>query len=67
MCGRFVRKEDKELLEGRFAAEFKGSPILAPEYNIAPSQECLVVTVEGDRRVLSAMRWGLTTPRSDTE
>ena len=59
MCGRFVRKEDKELLEGRFGSEVPGDLLLPPEYNIAPSQDCPVVTVEGDRRVLSPMRWGL--------
>lgn len=59
MCGRFVRKEDKETLEGRFGTEVPGDLLLPPEYNIAPSQDCPVVTVEGDRRVLGLMRWGL--------
>lgn len=59
MCGRFVRKEDKERLEGRFGTEVPGDLLLPPEYNIAPSQDCPVVTVEGDRRVLGLMRWGL--------
>jgi putative SOS response-associated peptidase YedK len=59
MCGRFVRKEEKVLLESRFACDASASVIPAPEYNIAPSQDCPVVTVEGDRRVLGLMRWGL--------
>ncbi|MEW6144518.1 MAG: SOS response-associated peptidase [Thermodesulfobacteriota bacterium] len=58
MCGRFVRKGDKDLLEERFGCDARGI-LLAPGYNIAPSQDCPVVTVEGDRRVLGLMRWGL--------
>ena len=59
MCGRFVRKEDKELLGSRFGCDVPPGALLAPEFNIAPSQDCPVVTVAGDRRVLSLMRWGL--------
>jgi putative SOS response-associated peptidase YedK len=58
MCGRFVRKGDKDLLEERFGVD-AGGILLAPEYNIAPSEDCPVVTVEGDRRVIGLMRWGL--------
>ena len=65
MCGRFVRKEDNELLEGRFGAGFNGGALLPPEYNIAPSQDCPVVTVEGDRRALGLMRWGLVPAWAD--
>jgi len=65
MCGRFVRKEDKELLEGRFGADLQGGAHLPPEYNIAPSQDCPILTVEGDRRVLSLMRWGLVPSWAD--
>jgi putative SOS response-associated peptidase YedK len=59
MCGRFVRKEDKESIENRFGVEVPGDLFLSPEYNIAPSQDCPVVIVEGDRRLLGLMRWGL--------
>ena len=60
MCGRFARKEDKTGLESRFGFDDpQGGVLLVPEYNIAPAQDCPVVTVEGDRRVLSLMRWGL--------
>jgi putative SOS response-associated peptidase YedK len=65
MCGRFVRKEEKVLLENRFNCDASGSVLLAPEYNIAPSQDCPVVTVEGDRRVLTLMRWGLVPAWAD--
>ena len=58
MCGRFVRKEENVLLESRFGGN-AGGVLLKPEYNVAPSQDCPVVTVEGDRRVLGLMRWGL--------
>jgi putative SOS response-associated peptidase YedK len=64
MCGRFVRKGDKDLLEERFGCEGSGL-LLAHAYNIAPSQDCPVVTVEGDRRVLCLMRWGLVPAWAD--
>ena len=59
MCGRFVRKEDKETIENRFDCSAGAATLLPPEYNIAPSQDCPIITVEGDRRVLGLMRWGL--------
>lgn len=59
MCGRFVRKEEKIFLESRFNCDAAGGVLPPPEYNIAPSQDCPVVTVECDRRVLGLMRWGL--------
>jgi putative SOS response-associated peptidase YedK len=59
MCGRFVRKEDKEALEDRFGSDSPQGILLSPEYNIAPSQNCPVITLEGDRRVMRLMRWGL--------
>jgi putative SOS response-associated peptidase YedK len=65
MCGRFARKEEKLLLESRFGCDAPAGVLPAPEYNIAPSQDCPVVTVEGDRRVLGLMRWGLVPAWAD--
>jgi len=65
MCGRFARKEEKLLLENRFDCDAPAGLLPAPEYNIAPSQDCPVVTVEGDRRVLGLMRWGLVPAWTD--
>jgi len=65
MCGRFVRKEDREALESRFGFDGPQGVLLGPEYNIAPSQDCPVVALEGDRRVLRLMRWGLVPAWAD--
>ncbi|MEQ9619849.1 MAG: SOS response-associated peptidase [Deltaproteobacteria bacterium] len=62
MCGRFARTKDKDSLQGRFGFEDPEGFLLKPEYNIAPSQDCPVITVECDRRVLGMMRWGLVPP-----
>lgn len=59
MCGRFARTEDKDGLQGRFGFDDPDGVLLKPAYNIAPSQDCPVITVERDRRVLRMMRWGL--------
>ena len=59
MCGRFARTEDKDGLQGRFGFDDPQGVLLEPAYNIAPSQQCPVITVEHDRRVLKMMRWGL--------
>ena len=65
MYGRFARNEDIKELEIRFGIYRASGLPAAPEYNIAPSQDCPVVTVESDRRVLGLMRWGLVPAWSD--
>lgn len=60
MCGRFVKKSDKEQLRKRFG--FDDPPqevLLEPRYNIAPSQDHPVLIVSQDKRILSMMKWGL--------
>lgn len=59
MCGRYTRTADRERLVGRFCVERVETDLFGPRYNVAPSQDCLVVDVEDGRRVLRAMRWGL--------
>jgi len=57
MCGRFVRyttwAELREALGVLTAVE------LPPSYNVAPTQQVLVVREEGGKREGVAMRWGL--------
>ena len=58
MCGRFTRYTDIEQIEKLFDVH-DGSIVLAPSYNVAPTQPVLaVVQSEGEKRLV-VMRWGL--------
>lgn len=57
MCGRFSLTTDLEELARRFEFEFDGDAF-DKRYNIAPTQEVLIV-VGGERRRAGFMRWGL--------
>jgi putative SOS response-associated peptidase YedK len=59
MCGRFASKLSAEFIRQLFKAE--GSPNLPPSWNLAPSQDALVVRrhPETGARRLDALRWGL--------
>ncbi len=60
MCGRFVKKSTKEELRARFGFDDNSQDSLfEARYNIAPSQEHPILTVENDMRVVTAMKWGL--------
>lgn len=56
MCGRYRLTRSDRLAE-TFNAELAEK--LHPRYNIAPTQPVLVVRVDGSRRVIASMRWGL--------
>jgi putative SOS response-associated peptidase YedK len=58
MCGRFVLTTPADALAAEFAAD-TGGLLLRPRYNIAPTQEIVVVRNVGGRRTLSMLRWGL--------
>ncbi len=60
MCGRFTLHHTLDELEERFAAEADSPSIAeaAPRYNIAPTQDILVVTQNGARH-LQGYHWGL--------
>ena len=60
MCGRFTLHHTLEELEERFAAEIAVPSVAeaAPHYNIAPTQNILVVTQNGARH-LQGCHWGL--------
>jgi putative SOS response-associated peptidase YedK len=57
MCGRYTQTRGPKWLESEFEAAAEGDNP-APRYNIAPSQEALVVYLNGER-VLRPMKWGL--------
>ncbi len=58
MCGRFTLHHTLEELEERFAAEMVVAEGTEARYNIAPTQDILVVTQNGARH-LQAYHWGL--------
>jgi putative SOS response-associated peptidase YedK len=58
MCGRFSQQRPASELAEIFAAE----PLteeLGPRFNIAPTDDALVVVQRDDRRAIAAYRWGL--------
>lgn len=57
MCGRFVLKTPVVSL--RETMHFDNTPACKARYNIAPSQEVLVVRQIAGRREAQMMRWGL--------
>lgn len=60
MCGRFTLHHSLEELEERFDAGFETPQVAGavPRYNIAPTQDILVVTQNGARH-LQGCHWGL--------
>jgi putative SOS response-associated peptidase YedK len=57
MCGRFTLRTPQSVLVPEFMAEF---PVIVPRYNIAPTQETVVVRLDEDgQRVAVPMKWGL--------
>lgn len=58
MCGRFAQQRPTSELAERFAAE-PLVPDADPHYNVAPTDEALVVVQHEDRRAITAFRWGL--------
>lgn len=59
MCGRFSLSTDKDDLQSRYGFVDPSGILLKPRYNIAPTQQSPVVTVNEGTRVLAMMRWGL--------
>jgi putative SOS response-associated peptidase YedK len=60
MCGRFtLYKTGREIAAPFGLAE---EPQAAPRYNIAPTQQVLVVRREDGRRTAARLRWGMATP-----
>jgi putative SOS response-associated peptidase YedK len=58
MCGRFTQERPASELAEIFAAEPLADE-LGARYNVAPTDEALVVVQRGERRAVTAYRWGL--------
>jgi putative SOS response-associated peptidase YedK len=64
MCGRFTLRTPVPVLTGQFDLEVSADrqlELFEPRYNIAPTQEIVVVRADpaSGRRMASMMRWGL--------
>ena len=57
MCGRYTLDSDMEFLQQRFKFAVLDLDV-KPRYNIAPTQDVLTVTNDGERHA-QFMRWGL--------
>ena len=58
MCGRFSQQRPASELAEIFAAEpLADDP--GPRFNVAPTDDALVVVQRADRRAITAYRWGL--------
>lgn len=62
MCGRFSLATEQPILQDQF--DFIINEELDYRYNIAPSQNILVIGSNGQERVGKKMRWGLVPPWS---
>ena len=58
MCGRFTQERPASELADIFAAEPLADE-LGARYNVAPTDEALVVVQREERRAITAYRWGL--------
>ena len=59
MCGRYSLIVSYDMVEDRFKIVGGVQMPLAPRYNIAPTQEVLVVTNDGMANRAEMMKWGL--------
>ncbi|MDQ3713073.1 MAG: SOS response-associated peptidase [Acidobacteriota bacterium] len=59
MCGRFSSSSKPEQIKKEFKAAVEDPAILAPRYNIAPTQMIPVVLNREGERIVAALKWGL--------
>ncbi len=57
MCGRFSLRTSGQVLANQFAVP--DVPALAPRYNIAPTQDIVVIRQQEVGRTFAHVRWGL--------
>jgi putative SOS response-associated peptidase YedK len=66
MCGRFTLAKPPKAIQILFGLA-EPPDILAPRYNVAPSQPVAVVRPAGGHREMTAIRWGLVPKWSKTK
>jgi putative SOS response-associated peptidase YedK len=61
MCGRYVRRSDKQRIAEHFAVHGPSLPDFGPSWNVAPQTFQRVIRLSRDtgERELVLMRWGL--------
>ncbi len=59
MCGRYAASRDLREMQLAFAVDELEPHALAPNYNVAPTQETYIVDLHGVHRRLRVVRWGL--------
>lgn len=59
MCGRFLLVSKDDLLRRAFELDAEDEIRIPPRYNIAPTQEALVIRIEAGARRPVGLRWGL--------
>jgi len=62
VCGRYASARSVDVLAGHFDADLVDELDLPPRYNVAPTDQVVVVVSRGEGRALVAMRWGLVPP-----
>lgn len=55
MCGRFTLYDNKDTIEHEFEVDIQGD-LFKPSYNIAPTQDSLVIYTSEDKRICTPMR-----------
>ncbi|TMK88644.1 MAG: SOS response-associated peptidase [Actinobacteria bacterium] len=66
MCGRFVAASTRDLLVDWFGVEEIDGEVLAPSYNVAPTDDVYTVAHEDGRRLLRTTPWGLVAGKGAT-
>jgi putative SOS response-associated peptidase YedK len=61
MCGRYVRRSDKQRIAEHFQVHGPSLPVFGPSWNIAPQTFQPIVRLNRDtgEREIVLMRWGL--------
>ena len=66
MCGRFVSASPPDEIAAYFEASLADEQLIAPSWNVAPTDDVYAVTVDdGDRR-LETFHWGLVPPWAES-
>ncbi len=63
MCGRYTLTSPREVAQG---FDLKVVPEIGPRFNIAPSQESLIVVAAGEGAEARSAIWGFTLPPRDS-